>query len=131
MYRRTALILFVIFALWAAWMYSKDVAYERGKSIDFSEGTVESVMVSCGEAVPILFQGEFDAGVPESAFHMRSECERAARSHLGWIALFTLASLVFLVIGLVRGPAPKVPAIDRVLQRLPSPAQMREGAGTE
>ncbi|MCJ7726866.1 MAG: hypothetical protein MUP76_10840 [Acidimicrobiia bacterium] len=126
MYRRTGLVLFVIFGIWAAWMFPKEVTYVRGKSIDYGAGTVETIYVHCGDALPILQDGVFADGVPNSAFYMKGECVKAARSHIAWVVILGAAALTFLIVGLVRGKAPRVPAIDAVLKRLPTPEQMRE-----
>jgi len=125
MYRRTGLVLFLIFGIWAALMFPKEVTYVRGKSVDYGEGTVETVYVHCGDAVPILRDGVFADDVPAFGFYMQSQCIKAARSHIAWVAILGLASLTFLIVGLVRGKAPVVPGIDVVLKRLPTPEQMR------
>ena len=130
MYRRTGVILFLVLGVWAAWIWPKDVTYIRGKSVNYELGTVSTVHVHCGKAVPILFDGEFGDGVPATAFHMQGECRKAARSHIAWVILLGGGAIASLVIGLMRGPAPRVPGIDTVLERLPTPAEMREEEAT-
>ena len=120
MYRRAGIVAFVVLGVWAVTLIPKQVTYERGKSIDYSEGKVESVHVECGQAIPILFDGEFGEGIPSTAFHMQETCTKAARSRLAIAVLMGVSALAFLVIGLIRGPAPKVPPIDSVLHRLPT-----------
>ena len=122
MYRRTGIVAFIVLGLWAAFLLPREVTYERGKSIDYSEGKVETVYTECGQAIPILFDGEFGEGVPSTAFHMQETCTKAARSRLAVVGMMGVAALAFLIVGLIRGPAPKVPPIDSVLQRLPTSA---------
>ena len=126
MYRRTGIVLFLIFGLWAAWIYPKDVTYVRGKSVNYGDHTVETVYVYCGKAIPILADGEYHEDIPSGAFYMQGECRKAARSHLAWVIMLGLTGLVCLIIGLVRGKAPKVPAIDAVLERLPKPEDLQK-----
>jgi hypothetical protein len=127
MYRRTGIALFLLFGTLAVLMLGKSVTYERGKSIDFDEGSVTPVITYCGDVFPILFDGVYDEGVPERAVSMRENCAKAARSHFAWIIIFTVAGFASLILGLIRGPAPKVWAIDKVLQRLPSPSEVGSG----
>jgi hypothetical protein len=126
MYRRTGIVLFLIFSALAGWMFLKDVTYERSKSIDFDEGSVTSVYTICGDVLPILFEQEFGEDVPPFGFYMQEQCTKAARSHFAWIALFGATGLTFLIVGLIRGPAPKVWEIDAMLERLPSAASVSE-----
>lgn len=125
MYRRTGIVLFLLIGAWALWIYPKPVTYERGKSVDYSEGTVETVLVTCGQAIDIL-QGEFGELVPSTAFHMQNRCTMAARSRVAGVAFLGIAALACLIIGLFRGKAPKVAPIDAVLERLPTSTSREE-----
>lgn len=120
MYRRAGIVAFLLLGLWAVWLIPKQVTYERGKSIDYSEGKVETVHVQCGEVFPILFEGEYREDIPSGARYMRERCLMAARSRMAVISFLGFAAVALLVIGLIRGPAPKVPPIDAVLERLPT-----------
>jgi hypothetical protein len=121
MYRRTGIVLFLLLGAWALILIPKQVTYERGKSIDYSEGKVETVDVTCGEMVPILFDGEYAEGIPPTANHMRNRCTMAARSRLVAVSVIGLLAVASLIIGLIRGKAPRVPPIDAVLEPLPPP----------
>jgi len=122
MYRRTGIVLFVLLTAWGLWIYPKPVTYERGKSIDYSEGKVETVYVTCGQALDIL-SGDFGDSIPSTAFYMQSQCTKAARSRVAGVAIIGVLDLASLIIGLFRGPAPKVAPIDAVLDRLPPPRE--------
>ena len=121
MFRRTGIILFLIFGLWAAWVYTKDVTFYRGADVDYRAGTVERVYVSCGEVVPILFQGEYNEDVSQ---YLHGQCLKAARSHFGWLVLLGGAAIGFLVTGLVRGKGPGWVEMDTALKPLPTVAEL-------
>ena len=121
MNRRTAFALALLFALWAAWVFSKEVTFLRGMDIDYRLGTVENVYVYCGDVVPILWDGEFNEDVSQ---YLYGQCRKAARSHFAWVVMFGGAAVAFTIGGLVRGTTPRIRDIDTALRRLPTRADL-------
>jgi hypothetical protein len=126
MTRRTGIVLFLIFGLWAAWIYSKEVTLFRCTVLDHRTGTVEDIYVHCGDVFPILWNGEYSDDAPH---YFRGPCLKAARGHFAWVIMFGGAAVAFLVTGLVHGRGPLNVDIDTVLRPLPTVSELRSRAG--
>jgi len=116
-YRRSGIVLFLLFGLWAAWMLSREVTLFRTLDVDYRRGTSERVYAHCGDAIPILWRGEFG---PEIPHYLRQPCLKAARTHMAGAVLVGGAAFTFLMIGLVRGKAPPIRPIGTAF-RSPRP----------
>lgn len=122
MTRRTGIVLFMIFGLWAAWIYSKQVTVFWSTVIDHRTGEIEDVYVSCGNVVPILWDGEYSDDAPH---FFRGSCLKAARGHLVQVILIAGTAVAFLITGLAHGKGPLYVDMDTVLRPIPTVAELR------
>lgn len=121
MRRWVGIALFLVFGLWTAWMFTKDVTFFRATDVDYRRGTVEQIYAHCGDVLPILFGDEFADDVPQ---YLHPQCRKAARSHFGWIVIFGGAAAASLVAGLVLGRSSRFRDMHSVLRRLPTPEEI-------
>lgn len=122
MTRRTGIVLFLIFGLWAAWIFSKEVTVYRSTVLDHRTGEVEDLYVYCGNVVPILWDGEYSDDTPH---YFRGPCLKAARGHFVQVFILGGVAFAFLAAGLSHGKGPLYVDLDTVLRPLPTVAQLR------
>ena len=121
MSRRTAIALFLLFGLWTAWTFSKEVTVFRSTVLDPRTGAIEDVYVYCGNLFPILWDGEYFDDAPHF-FH--GPCLKAARGHFVQVIMLGGTAIGFLIAGLTRRKGPVYVDIDTVLRPLPTVAEL-------
>jgi len=126
MTRRTGIVLFLLFGLWAAWIYAREVTVYWSTIVDNRTGAVEDIYVSCGEMVPILWNGEYSDDAPH---FFRGPCLKVARGGFVMFIIVGGASVAFLAAGLAHGKGPLNVDIDTVLRRHPTVAELRSRRG--
>jgi len=111
----------MIFALWTAWTFTREVTVFRGTVLDPRTGAVEDIYVGCGNVIPILWEGEY---ADETPHFFRDPCLKAARGHFVQVVLLGGTTIGFLIAGLKRPKGPLYADIDTVLRPLPKPADL-------
>jgi hypothetical protein len=115
MYRRLGLGLMLLFLLFAFALSQRTVVQKIGYRI--TPDDVTTWTRECGEAIPIIFDGEYAEDI--TGRNARASCTREARMRLTELSFVVVVGLGCGIVGIKRGPRPPRIPIDEEIGPLP------------